>query len=851
MESKHRVHVPGKALMLGIVIAFTVALRFPLAPTSHAVPTANASGLQSLGDFQSPGDWKSPGHFVAYAEGSHYQTFGVVPEMHFSPTGMISFLSQGQVGIEFVDANPAVQLRGEQATGALAHSYHGNQPDQWQTDLPIYGHLTYKGLYNGIDLSYTFQEGKLKSQFTVQAGASLTQIHIRYTGVQSLSLADGGQTLRVDLPGGSTLLERIPAAYQEFNGQRRAVTIVFKLLDDGTYGFAARGPFDPTRPLIIDPVLIYATYLGGSAKDEGWSIALDQQNNTYISGVTNSSDFPGLSTGQYAGDSDVFVAKLDTSGNLVYVTIFGGRSGDQGNAIVIDEAGNAYVAGETFSTDFPIKDAWQPGFAGYEDAYLVKLDADGKLIFSTFLGGTRGEEVNDIKLDHLGRVYLGGEVYSDDFPLLNPWRSATFGSDEEDGFITIFSADGTMLYSTLISAPQRDQVFRLAVDDQGIVYGTGMTSSPDFPTVNPFQSTYGGDWDDCLVFKLDPWHNQMFYATFLGGSNRDECWGIDIDETGAAYVTGYTISTDFPTVGGFDLEYNGYYEAFVTKLSPAGDHLVFSTYLGGSKREWAWDLAVDSGHHVYVTGDTTSPNFPTYAALQPHYGGEMEAFLTVLDGNDGVLLYSSYLGGSADDRGWRLVVDPNWMVHVTGATTSFDFPLQAPIQGHKAGQADIFFARFAILPTPTPTPLPSTSATIGPEGGALWLAYPDHFTLLRVSENTVEADTTFTLSYTTTHEAQGDLQGINHFFTLNATPLDGTPPGYFTHPLRLILGYPASGLPVTMPMLYRLEAHAWVTEGIQPQMQLPGYLEADIHYLGLYGVLGHTHRTYLPVVLRH
>ncbi|MFN3763810.1 MAG: SBBP repeat-containing protein, partial [Anaerolineae bacterium] len=343
---------------------------------------------------------------------------------------------------------------------------------------------------------------------------------------------------------------------------------------------------------------------------------------TYITGITFSTEFFSP-TPPDVDDKNVFVARINADGSLGYLTIFGGISGEEGNAIGVDMFGNAYVAGETFSPNFPTLNAWQPNFAGYEDAYVLKLDPQGQLVWSTFIGGTGAEEIDDIYVDAAGNVYAAGEVYSDDFPLLNPWQWQTYGPGDEDAFISIFNANGQLVYSTYIAAEQRDQIFRITLGPDGYIYATGMTSSPSFPTVHPFQAHYGGGWDDAFVLKFDPWTNRMLYSTFLGGVYYDEGWGIAVDQEGNAYVAGRTNSPNFPlsrprqsSFGGGD------YDAFVAKIGPQGDTLLFSTFIGGPGIDEAWGLAMDDGGHIYITGMTQSPGqFPLRNALQPYYGG--------------------------------------------------------------------------------------------------------------------------------------------------------------------------------------------------------------------------------------
>ena len=594
------------------------------------------------------------------------------------------------------------------------------------------------------------------------------------------------------------------------------------------------------------PALLYATFLGGGGRDEGWAVAADREGNTYITGITFSTQFfsptpPGVD------NKNVFVARINADGSLGYLTIFGGISGEEGNAIGVDMFGNAYVAGETFSPDFPVLNAWQPLFAGYEDAYVLKLDPEGRLVWSTFIGGTWTEEIDDIYVDAAGNVYTAGEVYSDDFPLLNPWQWQTYGLEDEDAFISIFNANGQLVYSTYIAAEQRDQIFRITLGPDGYIYATGMTSSPSFPTVHPFQAHYGGGWDDAFVLKFDPWTNRMLYSTFLGGVYDDEGWGIAVDEEGNAYVAGRTNSPNFPLSRPWQSSFGGGdYDAFVAKIGPQGNTLLFSTFIGGSGTDEIWGLAMDEGGHIYVTGRTRSPGeFPLRNALQPYYGGgDADGFLLVAD-LEGNLLQSSFLGGMEYDIGWRLVVDQDWVVHITGATDSPDFPTHSPLHPYM-GRTDAFVGRAGLIPTPTPTPTPTPFAAqpIGPEGGVLWMAYPNHLTLVKVPPGGVSAPTVFTLTYDSRSDLQGDLQGLNHFFRLEAG-------GPVTPPLGVEVGfYETRGVIADTIDLYRLSGTLWVTEGVTVTRRYFGYIEGYLDRLGVYGLLGRTSRLYLPLVLR-
>ena len=599
------------------------------------------------------------------------------------------------------------------------------------------------------------------------------------------------------------------------------------------------------------PRLTWGTFLGGGGVDAGWSVAVDEEGNVYVSGVTYSADFPLLNAVQrsFGGEKDVFVAKFSPEGELIFATYLGGSISEEGNGLAVDQQGNVYVAGETYSPDFPVKNAWQAAFAGDEDAYVAKLDGQGHLLFSTFIGGSESEEVDDITVDRQGNVYLGGEVYSDDFPLLHPWQTEVYGMDDEDAFLSIFNSDGQLIYSTYIGAPQRDQIFRIAVDEHGIVYAAGMSSSPAFPVVNPLQGTYGGGWDDCIVLKFDPWHNQMLYSSFFGGVGRDECWGLDIDNDGLIYLSGATNSWNFPVRRAFQPRYGGgEYDAFFSIIDPVAKQVVVSSYIGGQEEDRSWGLTLDGAGHAYVVGATASEDFPLVLPLQGHYGGgEADGFLLQI--TQGQLSYASYLGGVGLDRAWR-VTARNGDVYVVGESASPEIFSSA-----HHGSRDAFVTRWAMVPTPTPTPTPtpypSAVQHIGPEGGAVWTARPGHLELITIPAGQLTRTVVITLSEEKIPNAQGDLYGQGGFFRIGVEGLTLTQS--IEPPIGVTVGFTSHGAILSDTLtLYHFDpvGAKWVTETITVTEQTPSYLRAQLHYPGLYGLLGRTIHLYLPTVWR-
>ncbi len=792
--------------------------------------------------------------FVAIHGGSAFQTLGANVSALLTSEGVYLTAGRGLIRIRFANANPESGPQGSTLLPMKMYYYVGNNPDRWQEDNTAYEEVRYPDLYPGIDLIYRINGG-LKSSWVVRPGADPERIRVVWEGVSSLTLDPSGRLL-ITAVTGDTWCENPPEAYQILDGRHVPVKVAFHLVNEHSYRYEIASTWDPAAPLFIDPTLIYATFVGGADRDEGMAIAADDVGNTLVAGITFSMDFPSTAgpLGGNPQERNIFVAKIRPDGQIHYAMIIGGIGGERANAVGMDSSGNAYIAGETFSPDFPVRNAWQPFFAGYEDAFLMKLDSDGRLVYSTFLGGTEAEEIDDIYVDLVGNVYTAGEVYSDDFPLVDPWQSQTYGLEDEDAFISIFNAYGELVYSTYIGADKRDQIFRIALDKAGFIYATGMTSSPGFPLVHPLQSFYGGGWEDCFVLKFDPWNNRMIYSTFLGGMRRDEGGGIAVDESGNVYVAGRTSSPNFPLVRPWHSFYGDGmaenpeegYDAFLAKINGRGDTLLFSTFIGGPLVDEAWGLALDGSGNVYLTGRTGSAqNFPIRNALQPSYGGgESDGFVLVTD-PDGNLLYSSFVGGQGADSGQRLVLDKNGIVHLTGYTSSSNFPVRSPVQSYR-GDKDGFIARMGLVPTPTPTP-PFAVRTIGPEGGSLWIVYPGHLTLVKIPSGSIATSTTFTLTYDSRADFQGDLQGMNHFFQVNAE-IPVTP----ALPWEVALGFTETRgvIPDTLA-LYHLGPNGWLTEGITVTEQMPGYLEAQIAQLGTYGLLGQTNRLFLPLILRN
>ncbi len=397
--------------------------------------------------------------------------------------------------------------------------------------------------------------------------------------------------------------------------------------------------------------------------------------------------------GTYAGGpDDVFVTKFDPTGTtLIYSTYLGGSGDDVGEAIAVDSAGNAYVTGYTTSTDFPTMNAFQPANGGVSDAFVTKINSTGGLVYSTYLGGKGNDIGYGIAVDSLGDVYVAGQAGSGNFPKKNAFQARLGGST--DAFVTKFnSAGNALVYSTYVGGAGADRAYAIAVDSSGSAYLAGSTNSTNFPTKNPLQAALAG-YSDVFVTKLNPTGNALVYSTYLGGSSSDSPSGIAVDSAGNAYLAGGTQSNDFPTKNAFQATKAGSHNVFVTKLNPTGTALVFSTYLGGSSHDTGGGIGTDSAGNVYVTGYTLSLNFPTKNPMQAHSAGNWDAFVTEFDPTGGALVYSTYLGGRHIDWAYGLAVDSSGNVYVTGGTQAINFPTKNAFQSANGGGYDAFVVK--------------------------------------------------------------------------------------------------------------------------------------------------------------
>ncbi len=593
----------------------------------------------------------------------------------------------------------------------------GNDANKWRVGIPNFDRVLLRNVYPGIDLTYYGQQGDLEYDFVVAPGSDPRCIRIKFAGARQLRLSGGDLLLRMS--DGELRLHK-PLVYQvRQDGKKLPITGHFRLTNHNEVTFEI-GHYDPRRATVIDPGLVYSSYLGGSGRDEALGIAVGKDGSAYVVGSTTSSDFPvsrsGMQSSIGRGESSVFVTKLNPSGDAIeYSTYLGGSQRSTGAAIAVNQNGEAYITGSTYSPDFPVTHGvMQPNNAGNMDAFIAELSADGsQLLYSTYLGGSGEDEAHALALDASGNAFVAGSTFSNDFPSNAVRNHANCGAAPcRQAFVarvnpTASAAD----YATFIGGSGDTSASSIALDLSGAAYIAGDTAAKDFPATTASFLTHASDHSECLVVggkcgdvfvaKLSSL-GTVLYATNIGGSGDQHANAIAVDEAGAAYVTGGTDSKDFPiTSGAFrSVPSPGTTKAFIFKVNPVGSTLEFSTLLGGQQEDEGKSIALDTTRHVYVAGRTSSSLFPTTAdAFQNRLTGKSAGFLSRLDSSGAKLEYSTFFGGSGSDVATAVALDSAGNIYLAGSTDSIDFPLLKPLQKNLTGERNAFVAKFGAAPS--------------------------------------------------------------------------------------------------------------------------------------------------------
>ena len=677
-----------------------------------AAPSAQQLNRMPISFEQNRGQGAKEAEFVARGTG-YYMEVG----RQGSRMVLRDEAGSADVRTSLVGAEREAKFSGEADLPGHSSYFRGKDSAKWITGLANYGRVRAAGVYSGIDLIYYGNQAQLEYDFVVAPGADAGRIRMHFDGVDSVAKEPSGDlTLRT---AAGNLVQHKPDVYQLVNGARRPVESEFRLAGTGDVSFRI-GPYDHSLPLVIDPVLVFSSFLGGRDLDAGNAVAADNAGNMYMTGTTFSTP---------KGDSDALVRKISPDGaSFVYTADVGGSDNDYGNGIAVDANGSAFVGGRTGSLDFPVASAFQKQNYGVNNAYVLKLDPAGTtLLFSTYIGGGNDDRGYAVAVDTQGSVYLTGISTSTDFPT-NDGAFQRNNRGGIDAFVAKFGFDGTAIYSTLLGGGSDDRANGIAVDLKGNAYVVGETFSDSFPQANPpFQHSRHGSLD-AFVAELNPDGSQLVFSTFSGGSGDDSAGGVAVDLAGNVYVVGSTTTDKGFDVPGrsYGTSYNGgASDIFVSKYTPGGQSLAWTTFLGSHGGDYGNAISVDANGTVYVAGDTDSNQYPvTRDAVQGNRGGGVDAVLSVLDTNGQNLLYSSFYGGSGDDSAVGLAVNSRGDLFVTGSTTSPDLAIsQGAVQSLPGGGAsDAFLAKVSVAGSSVPgivtvapaenTPTASSAASV-------------------------------------------------------------------------------------------------------------------------------------------
>jgi hypothetical protein len=603
-------------------------------------------------------------------------------------------------------ANPSAEVVGVDEQVSRSNYFIGNDPKKWHLGVPTFAKVKFMNVYPGIDLVYYGNQPQLEYDFVVAPGANPDRIRFDVSGAKRITKNSGGDLVFRTAEG--TVEWRKPNVYQYRNGSRRRIGAEYTIRSGRFIAFDLDA-YDSTRPLIIDPAVVYSTYLGGTAGDHPYGMGIDNFGNIYLSGYTTSLDFPttaGAFQVSAPGDGDVFVSKMNSTGSdLVYSTYIGGTMQDQGLALAVDSSGNAYVTGQTSSTDFPTT----PGAfqSSYAPSFVTKLDPTGStLVYSSYLGGSNSGEGLSIAVDNMANAYVTGWTYASDFPV-TPGAFQTMCScngSSTDAFLTVFNTAGSaLIYSTFLGGSQGDQGNGVIVDSSGEAYVVGTTSSPDFPvTLGAFQDQLKGG-EDAFLTKFTQDGSGLVFSTLLGGTGGEEGRTLALDpSSGNVYLAGNTTSDDFPvTPGVFQPSHAGGWEGFVAKLNAAGSGLLYATYLGGTNSDFLYAITFDRVGNAYLAGQTSSTDFPvTGGAFQqtcPANCTNYTPTVSEISPNASVLLYSTYLSGNGYGQSSVVAVTSTGDFYVTGYTEACDFPVTpGAFQPTCGSRGDVFLTRFTL-----------------------------------------------------------------------------------------------------------------------------------------------------------
>lgn len=762
--------------------------------------------------------------------------------LHFLDDAVVLVSPKGSATtLRWHGARSPSAIRGEHPAGTV-NRYVGAHAATWVSGAQAFDAIRYEGIYPGIDVVfYTTERGTIEFDFQVEPGADPSAIALSVDGEgTSLSIDSAGDLLIRDEGRGAAVRLRKPLAYQPSerpSGHAQPVRAAF-VLSEGRVAFDL-GDYDRERRLVVDPELLLASYLGGSADDQGARVAVDADGNAYVVGSTQSNDLPVVAAqdGALGGGSDLFVAKIDAATlKPVYVTYLGSSGGEvpaftDYAYLAADAEGNVYVASTTWGTDFPTT----PGAYietvtnGYARGIVTKLSPSGEMIYSTYLASPMADQLGNsdvtirgVAADEMGRAVVVGVTSSNTYPTTpGAFQEQRVGlpdaASDRDGFVTILDASGSAItHSTFLGGGgpgTSTWAAGVALDDKGNVYVTGTTTSPGFPVSPGAFQPFPKGGNEGFIAKLTPDLSTLVYGSYLGGKAGDDLLSIAVDAEGSAIVVGVTNNfpePDFPTTpGAFQPQFGGSFtDAVVAKVDPSGLSLAYSSYLGGGADEYATAVAVDAQGSAYVAGGIAGIEFGAFPitddAFQPERGGDIDAWVARVEPDGSALGTSSFLGGEARDVAQGIAVDAKGFVWMTGLTLSLELPTVSAFQPSLTGGDEAFVARISPFPSSSPTPQPSGSIALKPnKGGDTGLV-----TVLVAGTNTFELQENATVRLEGASEVKPFATRWRGGGVLQATfDLRGAPLG----PRDVVVENP-DGTSATLAKGFEVE------EGVEPQI---------------------------------
>ena len=685
-----------------------------------------------------------------------------------------------RVLMNLIGNNLNVSPEGKQKQEGYYNYLIGNDPSKHASNVGLYEEALVKDVYTGIDMRYYFDKGSLRYDYIVHPGADPNQILFSFEGSDKTYLNEKGELVF------TTRFGKIKNADLYCYQLQDKKQVAAKFTKKNNNWTIALDIYNKNQTLIIDP-LIYSTYIGGSGEEVGVSIAVDASGNAYIYGETQSTNYD-ITTGAFqttnaGGFNDVFVTKLNATGTaIVYSTYIGGTGDDIPSKIALDAASNAYITGSTKSINFPITSgAFQTvkgGSISDGDAFVTKLNTAGTaLIYSTYLGGSGGDDgAGSIALDDSGNAYIAGGTASINFPITSG-AFQTILKGGGDVFVTKLNATGTaIVYSTYIGGSGGDGASSITLDASGNTYITGSTTSTDFYiTSGAFQTTHGGGSNDAFVTKLNATGTALIYSTYIGGNDKEYTTSIVIDTLGNSYITGYTLSFNYPTtLGAFQTIRDGARDIFITKFNATGTTLIYSTFIGGNYDDYGEDIVLDSFGNAYITGTTWSSTYdvtPGAFSTSNLFGGA-SSIVSKLNATGSSLLYSTFIGefGTDNSYGTSIVLDASNNAYFTGMTNNMYPITSGAFQTMNGGNFDVFVSKLCMF-VPSTINLSSTPSS----------------TNQTLCINSAITNITYTTTGDSTTSFVGLPTGVTGNWSANSITISGTPTtsGTFNYTVNL------------------------------------------------------------------